>query len=275
MSDLKRLFSPSPALLAALLISGAAQAAPQGAQPVQSFDPLTFPGRVVDDVVVPVPSEVFSVLDKLGEPNWKQEIRDQEVPTSSDRTKLALIFGQVVAEGFVAVQAEDKEAVKDAGRDVITLSKALGISKAVFPHAQSILNAADQSDWRAIRREFDQTQKTVKDTMEEMKDADLSQCVSLGGWLRGTASVTSVVGKNFSADRAELLNQPMLVEHFVATISKMPAATREHALVKSIQKGLSTVLAKMEGAVDGFTKDAVGDIGSTCEGLLVEIMAKK
>jgi hypothetical protein len=51
-----------------------------------------------------------------------------------------------------------------------------------------------------------------------MKDMDLSQCVSLGGWLRGTASVTSVVKKSFSADRAELLNQPMLVEHFQATI---------------------------------------------------------
>jgi hypothetical protein len=260
---------------ASALLTTTALAAPQGTTGVQEFDPLAFPGQVVDDVVVPVPSEVFSVLDKLGEPNWKHEIRDLEVPNSSDRTKLALLFGYVVAEGFVAVQAEDKEAVKDAGRDVTTLATALGLTKAVRPHSQAILDAADKNDWRSIRKEFDQTQKTVKDTMEEMKDMDLSQCVSLGGWLRGTASVTSVVGKNFSADRAELLNQPMLVEHFVNSISKMPKSAQEHDLLKSIRKGLGSVLEKMEGAVDGFSKDAISDISKTCEALLSGILSKK
>lgn len=250
-------------------------AAPQGAKGVTEFDPLAFPGKVVDDVVVPVPSEVFSVLDKLGEPNWSAELRKQKLPTTSDRAKLSLLFGYTVAEGFVAVQAEDKEAVKDLGRDVIDLAKSLGLSKSVLPHAQSILDAADKGDWRSIRREFDQTQKTVRDSMEQLKDNDLSQCVSLGGWLRGTASVTSVVKKSFSADRAELLNQPMLVEHFVSSIEKMPASTREHDVVRSIRKGLASVLQQMEGAVDGFSKDAVNEIGRTCDGLLTEILAKK
>lgn len=263
------------AVLTAGLMAGAAPAAPQGTQGVQEFDPLAFPGKVVDDVVVPVPSEVFAVLDKLGEPKWGDEIRKVEVPTTSDRTRLSLLFGYVVAEGFVAVQAEDKEAVKEAGRDVVDLAKALGLSKSVLPHAQSILDAADKNDWKAIRKEFDKTQQTVRNTMEQMKDVDLSQCVSLGGWLRGTASVTSVVKKAFSADRAELLNQPMLVEHFVNTIGKMPSGTKNHDLIRSINKGLDVVLNRMEGAVDGFSKDAVSDIAKTCEGLLAEITANK
>ena len=268
-------FSRFAALAAGAFMISSAVAAPQGTTGVQEFDPLAFPGQVVDDVVVPVPSEVFSVLDKLGEPNWRHEIRELEVPNTSDRTKLALLFGHVVAEGFVAVQAEDKEAVKDAGKDVISIATALGLTKAVRPHAQAILDAADKNDWKSIRKEFDQTQKTVKDTMEEMKDIDLSQCVSLGGWLRGTASVTSIVGKNFSADRAELLNQPMLVEHFLNAISKMPKNAQEHDLLRAIRKGLGGVLEKMEGAVDGFSKDAVTDISKTCETLLTDILAKK
>jgi hypothetical protein len=249
-----------------------AQAASTG---VQEFDPQAFPGQVVDDVVVPVPSEVFSVLDKLGEPNWRQELRPLDLPKTADRTKLALMFGMVVAEGFVAVQAEDKEEVKDIGREVIDLATALGLIKSVRPHAQAILDAADKGDWPSIRKEFDQTQKTVRDSMEQMKDVDLSQCVSMGGWLRGTASVTSVVSKNFSADRAELLNQPMLVEHFIATIGKMSSGVKEHAVVSDISKGLTGILAKMEGAVDGFTKDAVRDIGKTCDTLLDSIKAGK
>jgi hypothetical protein len=240
---------------------------------VQEFDPLSFPGQVVDDVVVPVPSEVFTVLDKLGEPNWRQEVRDLKLPQTSDRTLLSLVFGYVVAEGFVAVQAEDKESVKDIGREVIDLAKALGISKSVLPHAQAILDAADQNDWKSIRKEFDLTQKTVRTTMEQMRDEDLAQCVSLGGWLRGTASVTSVVTKAFSADRAELLNQPMLVEHFLSAIGATPESTKNHPVVVKILAGLRIVLTEMESAVDGFSEDSVRTIGKTCDSLLSEITA--
>lgn len=263
------------AALAVSVFSGVANGAQSPTAGVTEVTAQAFPGHVVDDVVVPVPSEVFSVLDKLGEPNWRQEIRGLDLPTTADRTRLALMFGVVVAEGFVAVQAEDKEKVKDIGREVIDLATALGLIKSVRPHAQAILDAADKQDWTAIRREFDQTQKTVRDTMEQMKDSDLSQCVSMGGWLRGTASVTSVVGKNFSADRAELLNQPMLVEHFIATIDKMSGNKKEHGAIVDINEGLKVILARMEGAVDGFTKDAVREIGKVCDKLLDEIRAAR
>lgn len=261
-------------LLTAATLTPAGSALAQGSSAgVQEFDPLSFPGQVVDDVVVPVPSEVFTVLDKLGEPNWRQEVRDLKLPQTSDRTLLSLVFGYVVAEGFVAVQAEDKESVKDIGREVIDLAKALGISKSVLPHAQAILDAADQNDWKSIRKEFDLTQKTVRTTMEQMRDEDLAQCVSLGGWLRGTASVTSVVTKAFSADRAELLNQPMLVEHFLSAIGATPDSTKNHPVVVKILAGLRIVLTEMESAVDGFSEDSVRTIGKTCDSLLSEITA--
>lgn len=227
-----------------------------------------FPGYVVDDVVVPVPSEIFSVLDKLGEPNWRQELREVNTADTTDRTRLSLIFGSVVAEGFVAVQAQDKKSVEDIGREVIDLSKSLGIHKSVLPHAQSILDAADRSDWPAIRKEFDLTQKTVRDTMEKMKDNDLAQCVSVGGWLRGTAAVTSVVTKNFSADRAELLQQPMLVNHFVGSIEKMSGSIRKHELVKAVGDGLKSIQSIMEKSGEGFTSEGVSSIGKTCKSLL-------
>jgi hypothetical protein len=260
-------------LSAATLFSTSLCQAQGSSNGVQEFDPLSFPGQVVDDVVVPVPSEVFSVLNKLGEPNWRQELRDLKLPETTDRTRLSLLFGYTVAEGFVAVQAEDKESVKDIGREVIDLAKALGLSKSVLPHAQAILDAADQDNWKAIHKEFDLTQKTVRTTMEQMRDGDLAQCVSVGGWLRGTAAVTSVVSKAFSADRAELLNQPMLVEHFLSVLSNTPASTKNHPVTSKILSGLRVVLTEMEGAVDGFTEDSVRTIGSTCDQLLSAIMS--
>jgi hypothetical protein len=184
------------------------------------------------------------------------------------------MFGNAVAEGFIAVQAQDKKSVEDIGKEVIDLSKALGLSKSVVPHAKAILDAADRNAWSEIRKEFDLTQKTVRDAMDQMKDSDLSQCVSIGGWLRGTAAVTSVVSKNFSADRSELLNQPMLVNHFIGAIAKMPPSAKKHALLISISKGLEDVKRLMEAGSKGFSADAVNSIGKTCNGLLSAINSK-
>jgi hypothetical protein len=38
--------------------------------PPRQIDLSKFPATQLDDVVVPLPSEVFNVLDKLGSPNW-------------------------------------------------------------------------------------------------------------------------------------------------------------------------------------------------------------
>lgn len=241
----------------------------------QKFDPSNFPGFVMDEVVVPVPSEIFSVLDKLGDPNWRDELRELASPNTADRMELSLVFGSVVAEGFVAVQAQDKQAVEDVGREVMNLATSLGLTKAVRPHANSILDAVEKNDWKAVRKEFDQTQSTVRAEMERMRDNDLAQCVSLGGWLRGTASVTSVVAKAYTEDRAELLNQPMLVEHFSKSVETMSDTAKNNRLVSAIAKGLTKIRQAMESQDGIITADKVTIIRDTSNDLLSMILQTK
>ncbi|MDB6116710.1 MAG: hypothetical protein JWO08_491 [Verrucomicrobiaceae bacterium] len=264
---------PFPVLLglAALCLALPATTQAQGTTGVTTFDPAKFPGYVVDEVVVPVPSEIFSVLDKLGEPNWHQELRGAKMPEMTDRVSLSFVFGTVVAEGFVAVQARDRKAVEDIGREVIDLSQSLSIKKAVLNHAQAILDAADKNQWADIRKQFDSTQKTVRETMDKQKDTELSQCVSLGGWLRGTATVTSIVGKNYSADRAELLYQPDLVKHFRSQTGKMLSGKKKHPLIKAVDAGLKEIQEIMEKSSEGFKVESVTRIGVISNDLLKQI----
>lgn len=258
-------------LFASLMLAGSAFS--QGT--AQKFDPAQFPGYVMDEVVVPVPSEIFAVLDKLGDPNWKDELRKLSTPDSSDRMELSLVFGTVVAEGFVAVQAQDKQAVEEIGREVINIAQSLGLTKAVRPHAQSILDAVQKDDWKAVRKEFDQTQATVRAEMERMRDNDLAQCVSLGGWLRGTSSATSVVSKAYTNDRAELLNQPMLVDHFSKSVGSMSDSAKNNRLVTAISKGLVTIRKSMDSPDGSFTPEKINTIHTTCEELLALILQVK
>ena len=53
------------------------------------IDLRKFPATQLDEVVVPLPSEVFNVLDKLGAPNWRSESRDPVVGTRGERAQIA------------------------------------------------------------------------------------------------------------------------------------------------------------------------------------------
>src|SRR5881296_1320668 len=166
----------------------------------------------VEDVVVPLPSEIFGALNKLGAVNWKEHVRSDEEPNFTERPRIALLLGTVIADGFIAVQAEDAPAVKDIGQRVLALAKA-------------IIDAADKRNWANVRQELDRTQNSVQQAMNEVHDEKLSQLVSLGGWLRGTEVLTSVVTEHFSSDGAELLHQPDLLSYFQTRLQAMPELT--------------------------------------------------
>ena len=74
----------------------------------------------VEDVVVPLPNEIFGALNKLGAVNWKEHVSSDKGPSFTERPRLALVLGTVIADGFIAVQAQDAPAVKEIGQRVMT-----------------------------------------------------------------------------------------------------------------------------------------------------------
>jgi hypothetical protein len=243
-----------PNILNAVLAAGlfaAATTSLHAQKPPGAVDLSSFPAQSFDDVVVPVPSEVFIVLDKLGNPNWRSELRDSLGWQSGNRAQVALLLGTVIAEGFVAVEAEDSEKVKDIGRRVLTLSKAINVEKAVLERSKSITDKADLKDWLAVRKEFDGALQDVKAAMQELGDDDLAQLVSVGGWIRGTEVLTSIIRKNYTTDSAELLHQPALVNFFTKKLDNLSnKRLAEDDLVDRIRK-LLIAIAPLIGDGEG------------------------
>ena len=193
----------------------------------------------VDDVVVPLPNEVFGALNKLGGVNWSEFVRTGKGSNFTERPRIALLLGTVIADGFIAVQAEDARTVKEIGQRVLGLAKGIGVGNSITPHAKAITEAADKRNWASVRQELDRTQNSVQQAMSEVHDEKLSHLVSLGGWLRGTEVLTAVVNKRFSEDGAELLHQPDLLTYFEDRLRAMPEFNLK--LLQDIQAGLGEV----------------------------------
>src|SRR5258708_14717207 len=105
-------------------------AEPPSATPAPHIDVSKLPRQasLIDGVVVPVPSEILGVLDKLGgRPNWMavQHPITGVVQPTGEQPQIALMLGAVIAEGFIAVEAHDSAQVKQIGKSVIKLAAPL------------------------------------------------------------------------------------------------------------------------------------------------------
>ena len=142
---------------------------------------------IVRGVLVPVPREIFLALDRFAYSNWRAVQRPDlaQWRPPGDQVRNALLLGALIAEGFVAVEAEDLAETKDVGRAVRTLSHGLGIEKAALRRSRSIIDHATSGDWIGVRKEWDEVMPDVQQGMDQIRSEQLAQLVSVGGWLRG------------------------------------------------------------------------------------------
>jgi hypothetical protein len=267
-----------PAILLTVAMASAASGVALPPPPAQlDLDKLPNQAKVIDRVVVPVPNEVFAVLDKLGKPRWAGLIHREtsKAKPAGEAPQVAMMLGVIIAEGFIAVEAEDAEEVKELGRAILTFSNAIGVRKAVVRRANSVIEFADKKRWNRVRTELDGALSDVREAMIELNSEPLAQLVSLGGWLRGTEVLAQVVGMDFSRTGAELLHQPGLIEHFEKQVDGMKPRLRTNRVLGRVRQGLKEIRPLMgDGDAGRISPKTVKEIAGIAGGLVALISSK-
>src|SRR5205823_12350581 len=186
-----------------------------------------------DAISIPTPGELFAALGKPGKPNWSGQFRGPIPTTYRNRPQIALNLGGLIADGFIAVEAEDGQQVKNIGTDIIKMAKALGVSENILSRSNSIGDFAENNEWDALQEELEATQNEVKSSMQSHQDQDLVILVSLGGWIRGTEVVSSAIMQNYDERSAKVLRQPALVSLIQSKIGEISPQLRGEPLVKN------------------------------------------
>lgn len=240
---------------------------------VKQFPPQS---TAIGDVLVPVPSEIFNTLDKFAHSNWRAVQRPElaQWRPHGEQTEIALLLGVVIAEGFIAVEAEDAAEVKSIGRAVLALARGLGVERAALRRSRSIVEHAEKGDWPAVRKEWDGVLPDVQQGMKELKSEQLAQLVSLGGWLRGTEALTALVLQNYSRDHAELLRQPALLDYFEKQLAGMSGDIRTNPIIGRMREDIRKIrllLASKDGKI---SREKVKEIATIAEELRKGLSSK-
>ena len=226
-------------------------------------------------MTVPTPGELFAALNKQCKPNWTAQYRGPIGTAYSDRSQAALNLGGLIADGYVAVEAQDGQQVKNLGRDILALSKNLGISKDILARGNSIQQFADDNDWNSLKETLEALQNEVKQEMDNLHDDELVTLLNLGGWIRGTQVVSDVVLKNFSQETSCILRQPELVIYLRGKLDKLSPKVKDTPLITAVGTGLDA-LAKLVSFPLGATptKEEVQKLHDQATEL-VKIIAKR
>ncbi len=200
----------------------------------------------LDFVTIPGPGEFFAAMARAGRPSWSTHVRSEAPAVTSSRTLMALTLGVLVADGYVAVEAQDGQAVKNIGKEILGLAKKLNVSQNVLSRSNSISDFADDSDWNALREELEATQNEVKLDMADQNDDRLVTLVTLGAWIRGVDIVSGMVASAYAPETARLLHQPSIARHLISWIDALPEGARGETPVPAMRQGLGDILPLVE-----------------------------
>ncbi len=194
-----------------------------------------------DSITIPTPGELFAALGKPAKPDWASRYRGPIAMNYKTRAQIALNLGGLIADGFIAVEAQDTQQVKNIGADIVKLAKGLGVSQDILARGNSINQFAENEEWSSLQEELEATQNEVKASMQSHRDQDLVILVSLGGWIRGTQVVSGVVAKNYDERLGQVLRQPDLLRFIRSKIGEISPDMQNDPLVKSVNQKLGSI----------------------------------
>jgi hypothetical protein len=204
---------------------------------------LSSQARQVHGVAVPVPKEIFRTLDQFRDANWRAVKRPEVAGWKShgNQAQIATLLGVVIAEGFIAMEAEDSTEVKNLGRTVLALARGLGVEDRALRRSRSIMELADKNEWAAARQEWDGVLSDIESGMIELKSTQLAQLVSVGGWLRGTEALSALLLQKYSSERSALIRQPVLVDYLEKQLLAMSSDIQARPIVVKLLDGIRRV----------------------------------
>jgi len=204
----------------------------------------------VNPYTAPSIARIFQQLDELRPLPYEQLRRQLPETTGRNREEKALIFGGLIADGFLLVEAERKNLIDDFGRVLMREARGLGVAERVTRHSASLTELGRRGAWPAVRKELIATQADVEQAMIELRDQKMANLISLGGWLRGLEMSAGAVEANFSPARAKILAAPDLIDYFLGELKTLPPSLAHTPLFDKVRTGVTAIreiLSKSSG----------------------------
>lgn len=195
----------------------------------------------INQFTTPSIKKIFDDLNRLRPLPYEELKRQTPEKTPTDRTKVALTVGLLLADGFFAVEAEQFYDLEPVGRSLLAHAKVLGSGTRVSSHLKSMLEKGALSDWAELKNELGRTQKDVEKEMVLIRDVDAANLISLAGWLRAFEIGCAASLNPYDPEKAATLARPEIIEYFILNLETLEPRIQGNELVTEIAAKLGNI----------------------------------
>jgi hypothetical protein len=197
--------------------------------------------KIIKEIIIPPPNAIFSALQSGGKIEWKKVIDYSNGTNYTSIEKMALNLGSRVADGFVAIMAEDNNNMTAMGKSIKTLAKSLGIGDKVIQQAGDIIIDDKLGTWKKNVAKFNEIYSNIKMELEKREDFEVSYFCNLGSWLEALYIASKSLNMKYDAKMAENLRQKALVNMFMEGYEVLNEKSKSKDIVKLIKEKLMEI----------------------------------
>lgn len=217
-----------------------------GAQTAEAPKPA-FNKESAERAPLPLPNpydKLLAIEQGLGEDkvNWTALADSLAVdvdPNNVDgRADTAMALGVKIADGMVAIKAQDIEKLNRSADQLEALGKKLGATDADLQRARAVRDFANRGEWLMVFLELGFLQADITQRLNTPENKDTRILVIASGWLQGGRYASSLILDNYTPDLSNILREPLLADELRKQLDALPDEMQKSPKVAQLRQAL-------------------------------------
>ncbi len=195
----------------------------------------------VNEFTAPSIEKILRDIEMLRPIPYETIRREPPANPPSDRVRVALSIGALIAQGFALVDVQNKDDVELLARALLKHARALSVIDAIMPRAQSLAEKGMRGNWQELKEELARAQADAEFAMLKLRDDEVAHLISLGGWVRALEICSAAILQKYTAEKASTLVRLDLMDYFIDRLETLHPSIRNREVIQTTVAELKTI----------------------------------
>lgn len=202
-------------------------------------------GAKVAELPLPNPFDKLIAIEEVvgaGKIDWSALADAVAVDVDANdftaKADASMALGVKIADGIVAIKAQNAEKLNRSADQLEALGKNLGATDDDLKRARQVRDLANRNEWLQVFLELGFLQTDIMQKLNTPENLPYRTLVVASGWLQGARYASSLISSNYTPELSNILREPVLTGELKKQIAALPADIQKSDKVAQIRKAV-------------------------------------
>ncbi len=202
-------------------------------------------GAKVAELPLPNPFDKLIAIEEVvgaGKIDWSALADAVAVDVDANdftaKADASMALGVKIADGIVAIKAQNVEKLNRSADQLEALGKNLGATDDDLKRARQVRDLANRGEWLQVFLELGFLQTDIMQKLNTPENLPYRTLVVASGWLQGARYASSLISSNYTPELSNILREPVLAGELKKQVAALPANIQKSDKVAQIRKAV-------------------------------------